>query len=267
MNNCFCHYVEDDSFHLKYAKGKPGVEGKEFHDYHEMVLFLEGSSLFISENIQQSLKPKMLVLIPKENFHQFCVTDKVNYTRCILAFKDTEELKPFVKSVFNITKIIPNPSKQILSIFENIFDVCESELDQSKKILYVKPTVIQLLLSLETFSQNYINKNINISPYIQKALTYIDKNLSNELTIRTIADNIYVSPSFLAHKFRDELNISIHRYVTEKRFSTMRKLLNKGESLSTAAKNCGFNDYSNFYRAYKKYYGEKPSKIIKKNKT
>ncbi len=266
MQRNFNYYVEDNAFHLKYAKGKPSVEGNEFHDYHEMVLFLEGNSLFISKNIQQDLKPKMLVLIPKENFHQFCVTDKENYTRCILAFKDTEELKPLINSVFNMIKIIPDPSKQILSIFENIFDICESQLDDSKKILYVKPTITQLLISLETFVQNYINKNINISPYIQKALTYIDKNLSGKLTIQTIAENIYVSPSFLAHKFREELNISLHRYVTEKRFSSMRNLLNSGESLATATKNCGFNDYSNFYRAYKKYYGEKPSKIVKRKK-
>jgi len=105
MENLFEYYLENDNLHFKYAKGEPAVKEQEFHDYNEFVFFVKGEAFFISKNIQQKLVPGSVIIIPKENFHQFCVTDKVNYTRCILAFKDTEELKPFVKSVFNF-KII-----------------------------------------------------------------------------------------------------------------------------------------------------------------
>jgi len=44
MNDYFEHYIESDSFHLKYAKGSPSVKGQEFHVYHEFVLFLDGKA-------------------------------------------------------------------------------------------------------------------------------------------------------------------------------------------------------------------------------
>ena len=65
---------------------------------------------------------------------------------------------------------------------------------------------------------------------------------------------LYVSPSTLSHKFSKELKISVYQYITKKRLSVAHKLIKQGESLKNAALSSGFNDYSCFYRLYKKYY-------------
>ena len=82
----------------------------------------------------------------------------------------------------------------------------------------------------------------------------IDEKYSENLTVKSIAKLLYVSPSTLAHKFSKELNISVYRYITKKRLSAAHELIQNGESLTHAAFSCGFTDYSCFYRLYKKYY-------------
>lgn len=53
------------------------------------------------------------------------------------------------------------------------------------------------------------------------------------------------------------MNMPIYRYITKKRLAEAHKLIAGGASLSYAAQNSGFGDYSCFYRLYRKYYGSK----------
>ena len=69
--------IESENFYCKYAKGKPSVSGKEFHDYDEVVLFLEGEAKFVSKNTQTTLSLNDIVWISREQFHQFIVLDEL----------------------------------------------------------------------------------------------------------------------------------------------------------------------------------------------
>ena len=55
--------------------------------------------------------------------------------------------------------------------------------------------------------------------------------------------------------------ISVYQYISKKRLANARLLIEAGATVSDAAINSGFNDYSVFFRMYKKYYGEPPSQL------
>lgn len=50
-------------------------------------------------------------------------------------------------------------------------------------------------------------------------------------------------------------------YIVLKRLVLARSMILDGVPVSDAAKDCGFQDYSTFYRAYTTKYGEPPSGI------
>ena len=75
MQDLFEYYIEDKLFHLKYAKGKPSIIGKEFHNYNEIIFFIKGKADFISANIQKELQNGYIVVIPEEHFHQFSIKE------------------------------------------------------------------------------------------------------------------------------------------------------------------------------------------------
>ncbi len=263
MSELFDYCFETETLRFKYSKGKPAVTGREFHNFNEFLLFLGGNSQLISENIQQKLVPSTLVIIPKETFHQFCVTEPDTYLRCCIGFRDIPEFKDLISDVMTEVKLNENVSDNMLCVFENIIDAMKGDLTDKEKELIIRATIVQLLIMQKQGTQEVISENINISSEVREALKFIDSHIDKNITVQRIAKYLNISVSSLAHKFRSELNISVYRYICEKRISAIRKYVENGDNITTAALKCGFNDYASFYRMYKKYYGQNPTESIK----
>ncbi len=255
----FEYYLTAGSCHLKYAQGRPAVIGREFHSYDEIVLFLAGNAQLISENIQLRLTPGSIVLIPKEQFHQFVVTDSQQYLRCILGFEEIPHLRELIRQTMTEVTVFPNPSEQMLSVFQTLIQATREKLTPTEQTALLQSAVGQLLLGQKLSGGESIRKYVTVSPLTQKALHYIDSNLAGELRLEMIAQALGISVSSLCHRFRKEMSISVYRYISEKRLSAVRQCVQQGMNLGVAAERCGFKDYSGFFRLYKSYYGEVPS--------
>lgn len=253
--------IESENFYCKYAKGKPSVSGKEFHDYDEVVLFLEGEAKFVSKNTQTTLSLNDIVWISREQFHQFIVLDEENYTRCIVAIKRDSPLSPiFMDSTQNTVSII-GASDNLRNIFGNIINTVKGALPKNEKIMLLDALITQLVFEKKSSPDITNKKFTEPSSLISRAIDYIDKNLTHCLTVKIIARKLGVSESTLSHKFRDELNIPIYQYISKKRVSVARQYILSGYSLSEAALLSGFNDYGSFFRICKSHYGIKPSEL------
>ncbi len=255
----FEYYITAAGCHVKYAQGKPAVSGREFHSYDEIVLFLGGQAQLISKNIQLQLTPGSIILIPKEKFHQFVVTDSERYTRCILGFEASPSLKKLILQTMTEVMVLPNPSGSMLAVFHTLMQAAQRELPEEEQAILLQSAAAQLLLSQKLSDGEPIRKYITMSSLTRKALEYIDCNLSRPLRLDAIAHALGVSVSSLCHRFRKDLNISVYRYISEKRLSAVRQCVEQGIPLGIAAERCGFQDYSGFFRLYKNYYGQSPS--------
>lgn len=256
MKNLFEYYFETNQLHFKYAKGRPAVEDREYHDYNEIVFFMEGKSFFISKNIQQKLTCGSIVIIPKEHFHQFCVSEPESYVRCILGFYEDKETQNIVRRTMNTIKIMDMPNKQIASIFKSLTEIAESNLSDDEKCIFVHGSLMQLLVYFKKCLSETISSNVILSPVVSRTLDIIDERYAEKLSVEDIAKQLFVSSSTLAHKFSKEMNIPIYQYITKRRLAEVNKLVRSGENISKAAQKSGFNDYSGFYRLYKKYYNK-----------
>jgi len=250
----FEYYIETESFHLKFACGAPAVKDKEFHDYHEFVLFMGGKAQFLSKNIQQELTHGALLVIPKEQFHQFVVSEPESYTRCILAFRENERTNDVIGSVMNEMRIYIEPDARIVALFSALTELVSSDASEKEKALFIEGALYQLLITLRYFGEGAVTKNVTVSAVVRDAIDFIDKNYTGELSVPMIAAKLFVSESTLSHKFSHEMNLSIYQYILKKRLISARMRIEAGESYSAAAVNSGFSDYSSFYRAYKKSY-------------
>ena len=238
--------------HLKYARCDAAVRGQEFHNYHEVVWLLGGDARFISCNVNCKLKAGTLVVIPKENFHQFVVENQ-NYTRLIFAFKESNELFGLISEAMREVRLIENPSEKLISLFTQLADAAKEEMEDSERELFFRAALVHLLVYLKRQTNSPEAKRDGISPTVREAIRLIEENYPNHLSLESIAASLHISPSTLSHKFSSELNISVYKYVTRKRLSAARKLIESGENMTVAASACGFSDYSCFYRLYKKF--------------
>ena len=103
------------------------------------------------------------------------------------------------------------------------------------------------------------------SPVIRTAEEFIQNNLSMKLTRRAIAKFCRVSEGKLANCFKNELGVSVAKYIDDLIFmEAMRRLSYTDDPLWSISDDLGFSDQFYFSRRFNELYGESPLKYRKK---
>jgi AraC-like DNA-binding protein len=142
--------------------------------------------------------------------------------------------------------------------------ICNSDIVQG---LQMRELVTGIIL-------NFISKyDIQIcaedySPCIYKALLYIKQNLSMQLTIQQIADNIFVSKSTLTKHFQKELHMSVNEYICNIIMAEAEYLLMTSNiSIGELSHKLGYSDQLYFSRRFKDTFGISPREYRKQSHT
>lgn len=98
------------------------------------------------------------------------------------------------------------------------------------------------------------------SEAIKKAMDYINLNFSQQLSLQKIAENSYISVNQLCRLFNKYCGTTVAKYITSRRITEAKKLLSSGKNVTDTAMACGFEDYANFIRVFKKHVGITPGK-------
>lgn len=84
-----------------------------------------------------------------------------------------------------------------------------------------------------------------------------------DLSVKMLADSLFVSDSYLSATFKRVMGISLVQYITQYRLEKAREFLLAGNgNVSTAAAKVGYKDEYYFSRCFKKYYGISPFYLI-----
>lgn len=102
------------------------------------------------------------------------------------------------------------------------------------------------------------------SPCVFRALQFIKQNLSIQLTVADISQNVFVSKSTLSKYFQKELSLSVKEYVEDSVMSEAMQLLSKTKlPILTVSERLGFSDQCYFSKCFKKKFGKSPREFRK----
>lgn len=105
------------------------------------------------------------------------------------------------------------------------------------------------------------------SPLVEKAVMFIDADLSRDLSLHAVAENLNISAGYLSTLFRQETGKTLTDFVTVKRIEHAAGLL-QGTSLQiqTIAQYCGIPDVNYFSKLFKRHHGTTPGEYRKQSK-
>ncbi|HTI71057.1 MAG TPA: AraC family transcriptional regulator [Candidatus Limnocylindria bacterium] len=120
--------------------------------------------------------------------------------------------------------------------------------------------------SLSRLCNQLLIRQQNSEPVaIQKAKDFILKNLSTELSLRTIATAINVSPFYLSKLFRKSTGLTLTDFIARARIEQVKLLLMRPNvRVSEIAFLSGFQSLTQFNRVFLKLTGESPTEYRRK---
>jgi AraC-like DNA-binding protein len=98
---------------------------------------------------------------------------------------------------------------------------------------------------------------------INSLIEYIEGRLDERLNLDEVAAHFYVSRGTVNKLFRQSMDTSFYKFVTQRRLILAKVLIGEGESMDDISRKCGFTDYSTFYKAFKKEFGISPREYSK----
>ncbi len=248
------------------VKASPDVRGFEkerfhSHERYELYYLHSGDITQIIDDRKYKLKNRDLVLIKANSHHCITIDSSALYEHFVIVFDpvglgiDNMHYWPEDTEIVNCQKI-----PMITELFQKLdyyYNCVHTDELRDIVTLLIREILYNLGYANAKHNQSYPDK---AHPLTSAALEYINANLFAINNVDEIAEKLFVTRGYLYRIFKQELNTTPLRYITEKRLTAAQDMILQGKSPTKVYTLCGFNDYTTFYRNYVKAFGHPPSK-------
>ncbi len=240
------------------------------HDFLELYYFLDGSVTYYIEDQVYDLCPGDLLIIPAGKMHRPVIANEhAAYERMVL-WITPQYLQSIDSPAGDLQKNLQKVGEHGYCVpFRGDETVFVTAL--LKKLLYMQKNDIDpkfcagaVELYLWTIFRSYgviDTTHRNETQVIPQVIRYITEHFSEPLTLEDIAAEFFVSKSYLNRHFKAYTNSTVYAYIMALRLTHARRMLREGIPAVEAGRECGFSDYSTFYKAFKTQTGLSPQQF------
>ena len=100
------------------------------------------------------------------------------------------------------------------------------------------------------------------SEKIDDIVRYISEHLEEKITLYDLTKRFYLSKYYLCHEFKKVTGFTVFDYIRYKRILSAKTKFQNGQPINEVWRDLGYEDYSNFYRTFKKITGMSPKEYI-----
>lgn len=133
----------------------------------------------------------------------------------------------------------------------------ESQVLMNCKVIEVLSKLAKLL----TASNNTGLPAPSSNKAVTEMINYINRHYTKDVTLDILAEKFHFSKYYISHLFRDYVGVSPYEYLITRRLYLFNDLIRQKQPIRQACFDVGFNNYSNFFRLYKKHFGITPQQF------
>ena len=266
----FFHYADKPTMEVEYHN----------HDFYEVFFLISGKVNYIIEGKSYILKPGDIVLINNKELHKPVIEPESAYERVVI-WINPDFIKRKITDGTNLFMCFENTSKnkfnllrlgsEILNIIKHIVTklnkVCSNASYGSDilKELYVIELIVYLNRAYLENCDEDMEDDIMYDPKVNEIILYINQNLNTDLSLEALSARFFTSKYHLLREFKKHTGYTLHNYIHQKRLIAAKSHLKAGIRVTDVCQMCGFGDYSNFIRSFRKAYNISPKKYAHTN--
>ena len=246
------------------------------HEFFELYFFISGNTRIVLEDKTFSMRPGDLMIFPPSSLHRCVIDDNCEpyermyfyATRPFLQYASTPEFD--AEAILN--GLVERGAFRF-HLDDAFFNQCGARVDeiiaaaqiQSPARLAVRRSMLATLLAL--LCQHLTEEEHDVAEdtpsEIDGLLHYVRAHILEEIDPDELAARFFMSKYHMMHKFKQHTNTSLHQYVLVKRILLAKSMLRDGVAAGEVATQCGFADYSCFYRAFRKIVNLSPQDYVR----
>jgi len=246
----------------------------EFHDhqFYEILFFLNGNVSYTIEGRTYQLRPGDILLTSRGDLHKPDIRGGKAYERYLLWVQPHvidrirhlgADLDACFRDAQQKRHHLVRPDSAVLT---HLKQICQKMLQTRDETEFGSSTLsltylVEFLVYLNRAyfaTPDAIRQDITENEKINQVLAYINTHLSEDLSLDRLSQALFVSKSHLNRSFKDFTGLTLYQYIIKKRLVVARNMLLEGEPVMNACMRCGFSDYSNFLKAFKREFGRSP---------
>lgn len=244
-----------------------------YHDYYELVIFMEGDIQYICEG--QTYQPQHgdVILIPPHKLHMSMLKgEQTHYTRHVIylypdAFDEIgcSALVDFLAQAAperTITALKTRERNQLLSLLTRLYQTCEGG-DEPRERALALGLIIQIFYLLNQ-AEPLSHRNGAMLPInLAEMQRYIDEHFTEITSVQEVAEQFFYSREYVSRLFKQYFNTTVSDYITARRIAHSQSLIAQGSTLTEACFGSGFGNMTTFIRCFRSVAGCTPSQYRK----
>ncbi|MBQ9198252.1 MAG: helix-turn-helix domain-containing protein [Clostridia bacterium] len=264
-----------EAYHFTGHSPQPAISHS--HPFFEIFFFVSGHTRIMAEGLDfQPAKGDVLIYPPGVTHRNIHLDAQAPYERIYLYVT-----RGFLNSISTANYDIPETMEKMTQDGRYCFHIDENELDglipQIDGIIadsdLPRPAdklanryqfsaflirTLSMLTSVDEIPQD------NYSKGMSDLIRFLNKHSTEPLSLDDLAGSFHISKYYLLRAFKSYTGISVHQYLMIRRIQASQEMIRHGAKPKDACFQCGFMDYSSYYRAFKARVGISPEQYRQK---
>lgn len=247
------------------------------HDACEVFMALTSDIRYYIEGTYYDMKQGDIIITNDKEVHRPTMTKEHAYDRMYIMFRPDlfEPLTPYNLPLFNIFIERQKGRQNLIRSGHPLYPRAKLLFERSvnlnnaptvKERFEQQLLVMELFITLDTMHKDqydaatyHSEASTPIDQRVEKILHDISQHFNEPYDLNALATRHFMDRYYMCHLFKTHTGFSIMEYIQSKRIRYAKELLMQNTlNMSEISQRVGYDDYSNFYKTFRKLTGVSP---------
>lgn len=225
------------------------------HSEVEIIAMFGGNAILTADGAKYKASEGDFIILFPNTVHSYSLEKDVDVGKFIFSTSDMTDFGTIFSQKRPVSPLIPHDkikSTSLIPLAKEILASYKTSSAAVKKayLLLLAGKLIELCDFTETQSSADIIPNV---------FEYCLKNFRSDITLKDVANALFVSESYVSHIFCNKLKINFRSYINLLRLNEAAVMLAESDmSITDISAHCGFGSIRTFNRAFLKFKGTTP---------